>query len=107
MLNHMLFIPIRGLLKLAVYLNQSQSITMDTPKFSSLPNIPDGPKGCAWAVWNKIHEKLTGTKEKDMLGTLNHLTPTVVAEAGAEIKTGERVALKYVIISSSSVQGGR
>jgi hypothetical protein len=70
---------------------------MDTPKFSSLPNIPGGPKGCAWAVWNEIHEKRTGTKEKDILGTLNHLTPAVVAKAAAEIKVGERVALKYIL----------
>jgi hypothetical protein len=69
---------------------------MDTPTFSQLPNIPDGPKGCAWAVWNEIHEKQVGVKEKDILGTLNHLTPAVVAEAASEIKTGTRVALKYV-----------
>jgi hypothetical protein len=37
-----------------------------------------------------------GVKEKDILGTLNHLTPAVVAEAASEIKTGTRVALKYV-----------
>jgi hypothetical protein len=67
---------------------------MDTPKFSSLPSIPGGPKGCSWAVWNDIHAKRTGTKDKDIMGTLNHLTPTVVADAAAEIKSGERVALK-------------
>src|SRR6187402_1294363 len=69
---------------------------MDTPKFTELPNIPNGPKGCAWDVWNKIHKEQVGDGEKDMLGTLNHLTPAVVAAAAAEIKTGARAALKYV-----------
>jgi hypothetical protein len=72
---------------------------MDTPKFTELPNIPNGPKGCAWAVWNKIHEEQVGDGKKDMLGTLNHLTPAVVAAAAAEIKTGSRAALKYVSLN--------
>ncbi|KAN0107795.1 putative cyclase domain containing protein [Hyaloscypha variabilis] len=68
---------------------------MDTPKFTELPNIPNGPKGCAWSVWNKIHEEQVADGKKDMLGTLNHLTPAVVAAAAAEIKTGSRAALNW------------
>jgi len=68
---------------------------MDVPRFSELPNIPGGPKGCAWDIWNKAHEDRTGKKgEKDWSGTLHHLTPEVVAAAGKEIQTGERVTLK-------------
>lgn len=69
---------------------------MDVPTFAELPKIPNGPRGCAWGVWNTVHEALTGkTGEKDGLGTLNHLTAAVVAAAGKEIQTGERATLKY------------
>jgi hypothetical protein len=76
---------------------------MDTPKFSQLPNLPGGPKGCSWAVWNDIHEKQIGIREKDKLGTLNHLTPSVVAAAANQIKTGDRVALKYVATAALKI----
>lgn len=69
---------------------------MDVPTFAELPKIPNGPRGCAWGVWNTVHEALTGkTGEKDGLGTLNHLTAAVVAAAGKEIQTGERATLNW------------
>lgn len=70
---------------------------MDVPRYSDLPSVEGRPRHCAWDVWNKIHEETTGrTGEKDWVGTLNHLTKEVVAAAGKEIQTGERVSLKCV-----------
>ncbi|KAI9815801.1 MAG: hypothetical protein M1827_002197 [Pycnora praestabilis] len=57
----------------------------DSTKFPSrkeLPVIPGAPKDCAW-VWG----------ENDYLGRLNLLTPTRVAAASKEIRTGEMVSL--------------
>lgn len=68
---------------------------MEVPKYSELPSAPGRPSHCAWDVWNNVHERVTGEKgKKDWVGTLNHLTREVVAAAGTEIQTGERVALK-------------
>ena len=55
---------------------------MDVP-YSALPLDPDGPPGNAWGRFGPADE----------LGTLNLLTPAVVADAAKEIVTGERVAL--------------
>ena len=55
------------------------------PKFSELPLDKSGPHGNAWGLWGP----------EDQLGTLNHLTDIVVAQAAAEnIRTGERISLK-------------
>lgn len=43
------------------------------PKFDELPTFEDMP-GCAWTVWGK----------DDQLGTVNLLTPDVVARAAKE-----------------------
>ena len=70
---------------------------MEVPKYSELPSVPGRPMHCSWDVWNKVHEAVTGRKgEKDWVGTLNHLSREIVAAAGKEIQTGDRVALKYV-----------
>jgi hypothetical protein len=53
------------------------------PTRRNLPNIP-GPPGAAW-VWGP----------EDGLGRLNLLTPTRVAAAAKEIKTGEVISVKY------------
>jgi hypothetical protein len=45
------------------------------------------PQGCAWGVFDR-------DGEKDELGTLNLLTPEVVASAASEISVGVSVALK-------------
>lgn len=58
--------------------------------FDSLPVLKDGPPGNAWGIWGP----------DDQLGTLNLLTPETIAKAASEnIRTGERVSLKYVGIS--------
>ena len=54
----------------------------DVP-YSALPLDPIGPPGNAWGRFG----------ESDELGTLNLLTPAVVAAAATEIVTGERVVL--------------
>lgn len=55
------------------------------PSFDSLPLDPNGPPGNAWGLFGP----------DDDLGTLNLLTPEVVAVAAQEIKTGERVSLDW------------
>lgn len=59
--------------------------TNHVPQFSELPLDKNGPHGNAWGLWGP----------DDQLGTLNHLTDAVVAQAAAEnIRTGQRVSLK-------------
>lgn len=56
------------------------------PPFDSLPLNRNGPPGNAWGLYGV----------EDELGTLNMLTPEVVALAAAsEIKTGERISLDW------------
>jgi hypothetical protein len=62
--------------------------SLKLPDFDDLPKIKDMPQGCAWGVFDK------GGK-KDVLGTLNLLTPDVVKAAAAEVKDGVSVSLKY------------
>lgn len=54
------------------------------PSFSSLPLRDGDPEASAWGLWGS----------EDELGTLNLLTPEVVAKASQEVKTGEVVPLK-------------
>lgn len=55
--------------------------------YEDLPVKKDGPHGNAWGAWGP----------DDQVGTLNHLTPAVVARAAREeIRIGERVSLKYI-----------
>jgi hypothetical protein len=58
------------------------------PDFDRLPKVEGMPQGCAWGVFDK------GGK-KDVMGTLNLLTPDVVKAAVAEVKEGVSVSLKY------------
>jgi len=58
------------------------------PAFDDLPHIPGQPQGCMWGYWDN-------GPIKDELGTLNLLTPMVVKQASAEIKTGEHVQLDW------------
>ncbi|KAI5803672.1 putative cyclase-domain-containing protein [Geopyxis carbonaria] len=55
------------------------------PAFSSLPLTTPGPRGNAWGLYGA----------DDQLGTLNQLTPAVVAAAAGEIQTGHRVSLDW------------
>lgn len=58
------------------------------PDFDDLPKVEGMPQGCAWGVFDK-------DGQKDLLGTLNLLTPAVVAAAAAEVKEGISISLKY------------
>lgn len=61
-------------------------LTKPLPSFDDLPLRPGDPPHSAWGLW-KNHA----------LGALNHLTDDVVFKATQEeIRTGERVTLKYV-----------
>lgn len=68
-----------------------QAYTMSTPHiplFSELPLRPGDPPNSAWGLW----------KDRGELGSLNWLSDDLVASsAKSEIKTGERVGLKYVM----------
>jgi len=57
------------------------------PDFDDLPAVEGQPKGFAWGVFDK-------DGKKDVLGTLNFLTPEVVKAAAAEVKDGISVSLK-------------
>ncbi|KAK1144562.1 hypothetical protein N8T08_005435 [Aspergillus melleus] len=68
------------------------------PPFSSLPLDKSGPHGNAWGRWGP----------DDQIGTLNHLTPEVVARAAREeIRTGERVSLNWSMTGPSHPKLGR
>lgn len=56
------------------------------PDFDDLPKIEGMPQGCAWGIFDK-----DGKKD---YGTLNLLTPDVVAAAATEVKEGISVSLK-------------
>lgn len=58
------------------------------PDYDDLPSVRGMPRGCAWGVFDK-------EGKKDLLGTLNLLTPEVVKSAAAEIKDGVSISLKY------------
>ena len=60
------------------------------PDFDSLPSVKDMPQGCAWGVFDK-------DGKKDHLGCINLLTPSVVKEAGKEVKEGISVSLNWPI----------
>ena len=53
------------------------------PTRKDLPKIPGAPDGAAW-VWG----------DNDFIGRLNLLTPSRVAAAAKEIRTGEIVPVK-------------
>jgi hypothetical protein len=59
------------------------------PSFSDLPIGKDDPPHSAWGLW--------GDGQDHSLGALNYLTDELVLRAiKEEVKTGERVGLKYV-----------
>lgn len=59
------------------------------PDFDDLPKVEGMQQGCAWGVFDK-------DGNKDLVGTLNFLTPEVVKAAAAEVKEGISVSLKHV-----------
>ncbi|TPX12846.1 uncharacterized protein E0L32_006726 [Thyridium curvatum] len=58
------------------------------PDFDDLPKVEGMPQGCAWGIFDK-------DGEKDVYGTLNLLTPDVVAAAATEVKEGISVSLNW------------
>ena len=67
------------------------------PPFSSLPLKADGPPGNAWGKYG----------DNDQLGTLNLLTPTVIAAAAREIVSGVRISLDWPLNKPSYPSYGR
>ncbi len=57
------------------------------PDFDDLPKVKDMPQGCAWGVFDQ-------GDQKDVLGTLNFLTPEIVQAASKEVKDGVSISLK-------------
>jgi hypothetical protein len=57
------------------------------PDYDDLPQVEDMPKGCAWGVFDQ-------DGKKDMVGTLNFLTPEVVRNAALEVKDGVSISLR-------------
>ncbi|CAI4213492.1 unnamed protein product [Parascedosporium putredinis] len=66
------------------------------PDYDDLPSVRGMPRGCAWGVFDK-------EGKKDLLGTLNLLTPEVVKSAAAEIKDGVSISLNLPINLLDSV----
>jgi hypothetical protein len=58
------------------------------PDFDNLPKVEGQPQGCAWGVFDK-------DGKKDVFGTLNFLTPQIVAAAAAEVKDGVSISLNW------------
>lgn len=66
------------------------------PDFDDLPAVEGMPQGCSWGIFDK-------NGKKDIFGTLNLLTPSVVRAAATEVKTGHHVSLKWDMLPSSSI----
>ncbi|KAK7701244.1 hypothetical protein SLS57_011809 [Botryosphaeria dothidea] len=62
------------------------------PDFDDLPKVEGMPQGCAWGVFDK-------DGKKDVLGTLNLLTPSIVAAAASEVKEGISISLNWPLNS--------
>lgn len=63
-------------------------MTSNFPDHDSLPVVKGQPHGAAWALFNS-------NGNKDVYGCLNKITPSVIKAAGAEIKDGVSISLKY------------
>ena len=76
---------------------EEEQSTPPFPPFSAIPLDPFGPTGNAWGHFGK----------NDHLGMLNLLTPSVVAAAAKEIKTGIRVSLDWPLNKPKNPSFGR
>lgn len=82
------YIGISVNLRTLQYYSPSAMAATDTiPDFDDLPKVEGMPQGCAWGVFDK-------DGKKDLVGTLNFLTPDVVKAAAAEVKDGVSISLK-------------
>lgn len=73
--------------------SSNKRATMSTPPssipdFDDLPKVKDMPQGCAWGVFDR-------DGKKDVLGTINFLTPEIVQSSSSEIRDGVSISLKY------------
>lgn len=67
--------------------NMSSALAQPIPAFDDLPLQLGDPHHSAWGLW-----------KNPALGSLNHLTDEVVLRAvQEEVRTGERVTMKYAL----------
>ncbi|KAH7001757.1 putative cyclase-domain-containing protein [Macrophomina phaseolina] len=71
---------------------------MNVPDFDDLPKVGGMPQGCAWGIFD-----IDG--KKDIFGTLNHLTPEVVAAAAKEAKDSISISLNWPLNSMKTYPG--
>ncbi|KAF9737615.1 hypothetical protein PMIN06_003937 [Paraphaeosphaeria minitans] len=69
------------------------------PTFDDLPPVKGMSHGCAWGIFDK-------DGDKDLRGTLNILTPKVVAEACKEARDGISISLNWPL-NANKVPMGR
>ncbi|CAO2649616.1 Nn.00g070010.m01.CDS01 [Neocucurbitaria sp. VM-36] len=70
------------------------------PNFDNLPAVEGMPQGCAWGIFDK-------DGEKDLRGTLNLLTPEVVAAACKEARDGISISLNWPLNAFKFPMPGR
>ncbi|KAF1850854.1 uncharacterized protein K460DRAFT_412493 [Cucurbitaria berberidis CBS 394.84] len=70
------------------------------PDFDDLPSVEGMPQGCAWGIFDK-------NGKKDMIGTLNLLTPEVVAAACKEARDGVSISLDWPLNAIKFPMPGR
>ncbi|KAK7181121.1 hypothetical protein DPSP01_003528 [Paraphaeosphaeria sporulosa] len=68
------------------------------PSFDDLPPVEGMPQGCAWGIFDK-------DGKKDLCGTLNILTPEVVAEACKEARDGISISLNWPLNANKIPMG--
>ncbi|KAI0117427.1 putative cyclase-domain-containing protein [Daldinia grandis] len=74
--------------------------TMSVPDFDDLPKIPGMPQGCAWGIFDK-------DGKKDLLGTLNLVTPSVTKAAFSEARDGISISLNWPLNAIAFPMPGR
>jgi hypothetical protein len=62
----------------------------EVPDFDNLPPVEGMPRGCAWGIFDR-------DGKKDVLGTLNFITPECIREAAKEVTEGVSISLKLVL----------
>lgn len=77
-----------------------QDCKPNMPKWEDIPAVPGMEHGCLWGFWDK-------DGVDDNIGTLNLLTPEVVAAAAQEIKYGDRVMIDWPLNHPDEPTSGR
>lgn len=67
---------------------------LNLPDFKDLPPLDGLPQGFAWGVFDGNNDE-SGSKKKDVYGTLNTLTPEIVQAAAREVTEGISVSLNW------------